>query len=1181
MWGYNGEQRVYEVVHSSPEIKTVGEYLLAIDTQLQGMSGIKVNEKKEKVIYNMDMAVKEFLSFTSDSNEEDSDNKSRIFKKYTPRERAENQLRRPEFYLLKTGTKLVIPQNKVNRAGLLLEGLEVVSNSEPAFKAKQLVDLESDQRYTPISKASGKFVKNGDLKQMYPDITIWVWCRSLSPRDSPDLKLEGEIFNITPFVQKVTTSCAKNGGNFNITLSPIVCEMNKEGSWVVSKSTMSEVQPYKSHKGQSIKSREYISDASIYNLELTEEGDRLVRNKFLFHNIIGSNDLVFIRFESLEIEDEQRVRDSKDFHIDKSMLSDRIYDMIGLIDSNAFSFSPNNNDVSIEINGRDLSKLFIEDGTYFYSLEVSQGKPSYAGSRVEDSPLTRRILENGSPVLQYLSLYFNNSIEKVLKFIIQQLSTISIVPDNLFSSYNDVNTRIKVTDGTQKSRESIEKIDQELRKKAIDVIKQIRYKNNIKVSYFLEEAAINLYTPNKTEESTVNSIFNQLGQFMNFLRTKDLKTGEEIRFIGSAGQVSNTIGWNTCTYLEEVVQENTFPSFVNDELKLVPTGGSIKFTKREPDYVLLLGYIDQIIDNSSTLSKHESKVFETEKARGIWQIVKLVIDSSVTKRRILDASLSSANGALLNFIRKICQEPFVEFHMDTYGDKFYLIVRRPPTNKEGIQSLLQGTVSTEEGIPSTPPAIINIEALDIIQENLQFDDGQAYTWYHFTPQANFVGDSSNYSTAAIPALCFEEYGEIWGSKSMDVVHNYSPFIPYDGTTSKETSLLERQTYEDLKFMVDSSAYLPFTRKGSITINGDRRVKVGNLIRYKDTREIFMVDSVQQSYSISDSSLERTTTIQVSRGMVEQFINGADIKINGVDKKVSYFNIINTELDLTTKTEYRDSTTEKPNPDYRPIETKEEREVDFKYDFTIPKIKDSPIPGAIDRAANPDLESSDIISSSKSQVTIRRILSSLHELVRPKFAAFISEIERSGYDVIFISNLQARRTAEQQIALILKYRKKHYSDEAIAAAERGDKKLMETFRHVNGTALDFNIRKKGGTQILLKESSKNDWLDTGVPQLGTRFGMSWGGHFKNSDNVHFEYSGIDKALHDSESTVTPTISITEKVPVEVLDPNQVFRNFKVNKEVFNFFLRREQFNHENYKEKSIKEVESNEEDQFVV
>jgi len=1142
------KQKVYEIVHSSPEIKTVGEYLLNSDTQLQNLSGIKVDEKGRKEIIDISLAVENFLNFTSDPKDPSADNRSRITAKYTPKEKAENQTKKPELWPLKTGTKLVIPEAQVNRTGLLLEGIEVVSNNEPAFKAKQLVDLENDKEYTPVNKSTGSFIENGDLKQMYPDITVWIWCRSLSPRNAPDFKMEGEIFNITPFIEKISTGSTKNGGNFQMTLAPIIAEVNEEGKWVVKKSSMKTMIPFKKER-ENYARQEYLSDSSLYELRKSSsiDGDRLVRNKFLFHNIIGTNDLVFIRFETLKKEVVDRFSDSKDFYVNKELLAGKIYDMIGLIDSNTFSFNPNSNDVSIEINGRDLSKIFIEDGTYFYALESSQGKPSIGGSRVEDSPLSQRILQNGSLQLEYLSLYFNNSIERVLKFIIQQLSTISIVPDNLFTSYPDTNTRVKISDATQKSRENIEKKNEEYRKEAIELIGQIRKKNSVIVKEKTNQT--------KTEEAYRNYIYNNLKDFLDFIRLKNDK-GEIIRktyATTSQTPETKTLGWNTCTYKNDVVQEDTYPSFMNDNLKLVPAGESIKYISTSSDEARLISLIDQVLDNQSSISKFEGAEYESTKARGIWQIVKLVIDESVTKRRILDSSLSSANGSLLNFVRKICQEPFVEYYMDTYGDKFYIIVRRPPTNREGYLSLLQGTVSTEEGIPTSPPGIIDIEPLDVIQESLNFDDSEAYTWYHFTPQASFIGDSSNYSTAAIPALCFEEYGEIWGSKSMDIVHNYSPYLPYDKTASKETSILERQVYEDMKFLVDSNAYLPFTRKGTLVVNGDRRLKIGNLVRYKETGEIFKIESVQQSFSISDTSIDRTTTIQVSRGMVEKFIYGVDISLNGVITRVSYFDIINTELDLTTKTVVSTRQESIPNPDYVPsTKTKEREHIEEE---TVRSIEAQAQSGLLNINTT-------VFPNTSLQRSVILALSKLVPEARSKFHSFFLAIREKGYDVLIQDPLQVTRTPQQQISLILKNKDRNpswYSPEAIAAAKRGDVEYMSRFGHVNRTALDFNLYNRRTKEVLgsKKLSSREQWIRTGVPKLAEQYGLVWGG--KYVDYVHFEYETDTSYADDTEIPETIVREIRE--PSEIIDPLNVFKNFKVNKGVFNFFLRREQFNYD--------------------
>jgi hypothetical protein len=82
--------------------------------------------------------------------------------------------------------------------------------------------------------------------------------------------------------------------------------------------------------------------------------------------------------------------------------------------------------------------------------------------------------------------------------------------------------------------------------------------------------------------------------------------------------------------------------------------------------------------------------------------------------------------------------------------------------------------------------------------------------------------------------------------------------------------------------------LPFVRKGTITIRGDRRIKRGMRILYQPTNEYFYVESVANSFTVQDGVIDRITTLTVSHGMIKEY---ADIEIE--DKYTpSYFNLIN-------------------------------------------------------------------------------------------------------------------------------------------------------------------------------------------------------------------------------------------------------------------------------------------------
>lgn len=276
-----------------------------------------------------------------------------------------------------------------------------------------------------------------------------------------------------------------------------------------------------------------------------------------------------------------------------------------------------------------------------------------------------------------------------------------------------------------------------------------------------------------------------------------------------------------------------------------------------------------------------------EEGEGIWSIIKLIIDPSVSNRRLADSSIATDSGSLMNFINKICQQPFVEFFTDTYGDKYHLIVRQPPFNKESYKQLIYGGVTTEGDSESTKELVIDIESGDIISEDLAFSDDDVYSWYRLVPQALYFGEGERISLNYFPAIYFPEYVEIWGSRAMDMIYNYAPYIPITGLDKeKATNYFEQQVYEDIKYLIDCNAYLPFTRKGVITTNGDRRVKRGTTIRHKATGEIFYVDSVTNTFVRQNEMIDRQSIISVSRGMVEKYIN---------DPVFNYFNIINTSI----------------------------------------------------------------------------------------------------------------------------------------------------------------------------------------------------------------------------------------------------------------------------------------------
>jgi len=885
----------YEVTVCSPEIKTLGEY-----TSLLESPAFQFQGKEE-----------EFLKV---EDEEGNSNKNLIYLQYNDWELEENKDKTASKLLLKTGTKLLIPTSKINTVATLTDGIEVVSSNFKAFKASNLVKLQSDTKYVQKHKPiNGEFT--GVSKDYYPYLSIQIWCKSLSITD----KLEGGLLDVTPFIVACNTTVGKNGGQFNLQFPPTPCTIFKDGSqnflgWIWE--TKEGVEMFAGPSGKV----EYFSQTELF--ERINDTDwvgtpDLIRTQFYFHNIIKSNDLVFIKFEELELEENRENTSLK-----RSVVTDLaggVYDMIGLVDSNQQSVDPNTMEVTITVSGRDLIKLFIEDGTYFYNLENISGQFRVAGEAARESELMRRLV--GDNTLYYLNLYQNTSIKHVLQFIIQQLSTIRIADDSVFQGWGTYggkdrrNYRIKSED---------KGIEKQNRLQELEGIKTTSITN---FDVLILKTAPTYHTQNKDISLIV---WNVLYSFLTGLRT------QKKRKEGNLGSKTETLGWSeyVLSYSSpfnttENLDENEIPYL----LTMLNLGEGIYSKVANPEISSMLGMVDEYIDFENSIKDNPQQTFSTGLAKGVWQIVKLVIDEGITGRRIVDSSMSSANGSLLNFIRKVCQEPFVEFLTDTYGDQFFLIARKPPFDRKSIKSILLGEVTfdmdleskktiynVEEAESYIKATIIDVEIEDVLKEDLQMNDGEVYSWYKFAPQNVYAGGGNILPTSYTPALFFEDYAKIWGSKPLELVHNYNPYYPLVNEEGvPDVARFETQAIEDLKYVVECNSYLPFTRKGQLTINGDRRIKRGDFIRYKSTGEIFYVDLVTQSHSISDSSIDRITTLQVSRGMVEIYIYGGEVVFDkdGKGWYPSYFDIINTNIEIQTR-QYGEKEIEKEelitNPD---------------------------------------------------------------------------------------------------------------------------------------------------------------------------------------------------------------------------------------------------------------------------
>jgi len=342
-----------------------------------------------------------------------------------------------------------------------------------------------------------------------------------------------------------------------------------------------------------------------------------------------------------------------------------------------------------------------------------------------------------------------------------------------------------------------------------------------------------------------------------------------------------------------------------------------------------------------------------EYAKGIWQIIKLAVDGSVADLTLYDATVSTQTGAMIGFFNKACQQPLAEFSGDTFGDKYFFLIRRPPFDRTGMlkalssQRLLDTDLNgleselnemkdfsikmqnseelsnnqdylrklerwrTEYGfgdkyltrmniieniIPDIQKSrgIYTILSNEIVNSDINFNNQNIYSWYQYYPQFECPGDDMEYM---VPAVFFPEYAAIWGSKSLQLQSQYRSMrgngFRDDVQNNVSNEVADKtclSVLDDLKYIIESNAYAPFVRQGTLTIKGSRRIKRGTFIQVQieaGVDEIFYVESVSQNYDLNGNQVSRTTTLQLSHGMVKKFVESSNKK----NAEVSYFNII--------------------------------------------------------------------------------------------------------------------------------------------------------------------------------------------------------------------------------------------------------------------------------------------------
>lgn len=544
---------------------------------------------------------------------------------------------------------------------------------------------------------------------------------------------------------------------------------------------------------------------------------------------------IFQQNDMFFIRFEQLESDSDDNLSIQDKIGKGWYDLIGLADYAEVASTAQTTDVSINVMGRDLTKALLEDNSYFNPFSVGHSESIYGG----DVGGNDRFL--GGAFLD-VSAIIDRSIKQSMEFIFHRISSIGYVPNEVFELFPN-KTEVSVFKKQKESDSDTKPVEVKPARGVWQLVK-----------FWIDENIAPIRLVDDSVSNPQGSIWELMKKVCQdpFVELFTETLGSHFYVIARKPPFEQT----TLSRIVGEVQSDTTGGADNR----INGGGYIGSPSEGPKKSAYLKYLDCL--EKKNASKRTPQFTIEAETYG---------DSSNRKKLAALEKIKISSGEEKDYLEK-------------YGT--VIVDDKIIDCNESLRSISD----------STFPLIININEDDVLRDNFRMTQ-TAFSWYQIHDRGNFAGQ--NVSLGHVPALYFDDYAQVFGNRKLEVTSNYSDYRFFE-TKNKEkySNLYAEQASQLLSFLVETNIHLPFTREGSFTINGDRRIKKGNYIYYRPTREVFYVDRVENDISIM-GKMDRTTTVTVSRGMVIDYIDGIEeelYKKDGTTEKkfVSYFNIVNIE-----------------------------------------------------------------------------------------------------------------------------------------------------------------------------------------------------------------------------------------------------------------------------------------------
>lgn len=296
----------------------------------------------------------------------------------------------------------------------------------------------ADERLLEITDSNG-FRSEGnvvtkDYRKMAPNIRVCGWFKALDFLNKNRTKRSSAVLDISRFIGAMTVNNSKNGGNFTFSLPHVAIEKVIRGTEGTLTDTVYSAD---------------IEDKSYYK---TTFADDVSRGDYDYFNwLISPNDVIFLRFEKTV----EEINDDLNNKTGEPTLHGDVWDMIGLVDTVSISTDAQGSISNITVKGRDLMKLLIDDGSFFFPAAMDLGARELFANTSGISPtaygdglganlncknaINRLLGRNVSGViLPFVGNMY--TLEFVLKEVVNWLSNIAIAPDYLFKPWGDERT---------------------------------------------------------------------------------------------------------------------------------------------------------------------------------------------------------------------------------------------------------------------------------------------------------------------------------------------------------------------------------------------------------------------------------------------------------------------------------------------------------------------------------------------------------------------------------------------------------------------------------------------------------------------------------------------------------------------------------------------------------------------